>query len=65
MSGSAERFTDPCTSHGEGPFWDTANEWLLLVDMLAGAVVSVDADGGTRRHRLAGVRGAPQHAFAG
>lgn len=58
MSGSAERFTDPCTSHGEGPFWDTANDRLLLVDMLAGAVVSVDADGGTRRHRLAGVAAA-------
>lgn len=58
MSGPAERFTDPCTFHGEGPFWDAANDRLLLVDMLAGAVVSVDADGGTRRHQLAGVAAA-------
>jgi sugar lactone lactonase YvrE len=54
----ADRFTDPCTSHGEGPFWDAANDRLLLVDMLAGAVVAVDADGGTRRHELGGVAAA-------
>ena len=57
MSARAEQFTVPCTFHGEGPFWDE-NDRLLLVDMLAGAVVEVDADGGTRRHKLAGVAAA-------
>ena len=58
MSRSAERFTAPCTFHGEGPFWDAAQDRLLLVDMLAGAVVEVDADGGTRRHEVGGVAAA-------
>lgn len=58
MSTRAERFTEPCTSHGEGPFWDAANDRLLLVDMLAGAVVEVDAAGLTQRHQLAGVAAA-------
>ena len=58
VSTSAERFTEPCTSHGEGPFWDAVQDRLLLVDMLAGAVVEVDADGATRRHELGGVAAA-------
>ena len=58
MSARAERFTVPCTFHGEGPFWDAANDRLLLVDMLAGAVVAVDASGGTERRKLAGVAAA-------
>jgi sugar lactone lactonase YvrE len=57
-SPTAEQFTDPCTSHGEGPFWDAVNDRLLLVDMLAGAVIEVDDHGGTRRHQLAGVAAA-------
>jgi sugar lactone lactonase YvrE len=58
VSARAERFTNPCTFHGEGPFWDAANDRLLLVDMLAGAIVEVAADGGTRRHELGGVAAA-------
>jgi sugar lactone lactonase YvrE len=58
VSTRAEQFTAPCTFHGEGPFWDAANDRLLLVDMLAGAVVAVDADGGTQRRTLAGVAAA-------
>jgi sugar lactone lactonase YvrE len=58
VSTRAEQFTVPCTFHGEGPFWDMANDRLLLVDMLAGSVVEVDADGGTRRHRLSEVAAA-------
>jgi sugar lactone lactonase YvrE len=54
----AEQFTVPCTFHGEGPFWDAENDRLLLVDMLAGAVVEVDADGGTSRRKVAGVAAA-------
>jgi sugar lactone lactonase YvrE len=55
VSARAEQFTDPCTFHGEGPFWDPVNNRLLLVDMLAGTIVAVDADGDTRRHKLATV----------
>jgi sugar lactone lactonase YvrE len=58
VSTQAERFTDPCTFHGEGPFWDVANGRLLLVDMLAGAIVEVGAEGGTQRHKVAGVAAA-------
>jgi sugar lactone lactonase YvrE len=58
VSTRAEQFTKPCTFHGEGPFWDEANDRLLLVDMLAGAVLEVDADGDTRRHELGGVAAA-------
>ena len=52
MSERAEQFTIPCTFHGEGPFWDASKDRLLLVDMLAGTVVEVDASGDTRRHKL-------------
>ena len=58
MSRLAERFTDPCTSHGEGPFWDAVNGRLLVVDMLAGAIVEVDAEGGTQRRKVADVAAA-------
>jgi sugar lactone lactonase YvrE len=58
VSARAEPFTVPCTFHGEGPFWDVVNDRLLLVDMLAGTVVAVDADGGTRRHKLSKVAAA-------
>jgi sugar lactone lactonase YvrE len=58
VSARAEQFTDPCTFHGEGPFWDTERDNLLLVDMLAGALVEVDPDGRTRRHELGGVAAA-------
>ena len=58
MSTQAEQFTDPCTFHGEGPFWDAQNNRLLLVDMLAGAVVAVNADGGSERRKVADVAAA-------
>jgi sugar lactone lactonase YvrE len=58
VSSRAEQFTDPSAFHGEGPFWDAANDRLLLVDMLAGAVVAVDADGGTDRRKLTKVAAA-------
>ncbi len=58
MSPQAERVTDPCTFHGEGPFWDSTNDRLLLVDMLAGAVVEVGADGVPRRREMGGVAAA-------
>jgi sugar lactone lactonase YvrE len=58
VSARADQFTDTCTFHGEGSFWDTANDRLLLVDMLAGTVVAVDADGRTEGRKLAGVAAA-------
>jgi sugar lactone lactonase YvrE len=58
VSERAERFTEPCTFHGEGPFWDAPNDRLLLVDMLEGAVVDVAPDGATGRRTLAGVAAA-------
>lgn len=58
MSAPATRFTEPCTFHGEGPFWDSVNGRLLVVDMLAGAVVEVDGEGRTGRHQLASVAAA-------
>ena len=65
MSTRAERFTEPCTFHGEGPLWDAANDRLLLVDMLAGAVVDVDADGDTGRRQLTTVAAAIRARRAG
>jgi sugar lactone lactonase YvrE len=58
VSERAERFTEPCTFHGEGPFWDAPNDRLLLVDMLEGAVVDVAPDATTGRRTLAGVAAA-------
>jgi sugar lactone lactonase YvrE len=58
VSTQAEQFTNPCTFHGEGPLWDANNDRLLLVDMLAGAVVEVDPDGDTRRHKVGTVAAA-------
>ena len=55
---TAKQLTGPCTEHGEGPFWDEAGDRLLVVDMLRGAVVAVDAAGGTDRHELGGVAAA-------
>lgn len=48
----AEQFTDPLTFHGEGPMWWPERQKLFWVDMLAGDVLSCDADGTaiTRRH---------------
>ena len=42
----------PAPSTARVPFWDAANGRLLLVDMLAGTVVEVDAEGGTKRRPL-------------
>ncbi len=49
------QLTQVCTEHGEGPFWDPARDRLLIVDMLRGAIVEIDAQGGTRRHDIGGV----------
>lgn len=51
----ATRVTDRVTYHGEGPYWDREVGRLLLVDMLAGAIVELDADGNASRHEYGGV----------
>ena len=35
----AERISDVCTFHGEGPYWDPRRKELLLVDMMEGDVL--------------------------
>jgi sugar lactone lactonase YvrE len=47
---TATRITDRCVHHGEGPFWDARGERLLFVDLLAGAVLAMDAGGFVTRH---------------
>ncbi|MHA7207591.1 SMP-30/gluconolactonase/LRE family protein [Arthrobacter sp. MDT1-65] len=55
----AERISDVCTFHGEGPYWDPRRGELLLVDMMEGDVLVRHDDGSFDRHdvhpRLAGV----------
>jgi sugar lactone lactonase YvrE len=55
MDVRAHRLTAPCTEHGEGPFWDSSHRRLLVVDMLRGAVVSIDREGRTERYDIGGV----------
>lgn len=46
----AERATGVVAYHAEGPFWDAATGSMLLVDMLAGDVLTLTGSGVTRRH---------------
>lgn len=46
-----DQVTDPVTYHGEGPVWSPKWGGLRWVDMLAGDLLLLDADGGVvRRH---------------
>lgn len=46
-----EQVTDPVAYHGEGPVWSPRWGGLRWLDMLAGDLLSLDADGGVdRRH---------------
>lgn len=40
-----EQVTEPLAEHGEGPMWDADNHVLYWVDMLAGDILSLPADG--------------------
>lgn len=54
----AERVTDPLAQHGEGPVWVSGSRWpegLYWVDMLAGDVLSLDADGMVSRRNVGSV----------
>jgi sugar lactone lactonase YvrE len=51
----AEQVTGPVTHHGEGPVWSPAWGGLRWVDMLAGDVLTLTADGSVARRHVAGV----------
>jgi sugar lactone lactonase YvrE len=51
----AEQATDPVAYHGEGPVWSPRWGGLRWVDMLAGDVLWLQADGGTVRRHISDV----------
>lgn len=48
----AEQVTDPVAYHGEGPVWSERWGGLRWVDMLAGDVLSLDANQAVHRHHV-------------
>jgi sugar lactone lactonase YvrE len=54
----AEQLTDPICHHGEGPVWSTRWGGLRWVDMLAGDVLSLGADGSVARRHVGTVAAA-------
>ena len=48
----AEPFTDPLAYHAEGPVWSESWGGLRWVDMLAGDVLSLAADGSVTRRSV-------------
>jgi sugar lactone lactonase YvrE len=51
----AEQVTDPVAYHGEGPVWSPSWGGLHWLDMLAGDVLSLAADGTVGRRHVGGV----------
>jgi sugar lactone lactonase YvrE len=54
----ADQLTAPITQHGEGPAWITGSRWpdgLYFVDMLAGDVLHLAADGSIERRHVGAV----------
>ena len=58
MRHRAERLTDPVAYHGEGPVWSERWGGLRWVDMLAGDVLSLAADGTIGRHHVGAIAAA-------
>ncbi len=54
----AEQVTDPVAYHGEGPVWSERWGGLRWVDMLAGDVLSLAADGAINRRHVGNVAAA-------
>ena len=54
----AEQVTGPVAYHGEGPVWSETWGGLRWVDMLAGDVLSLEADGSIRRRHVASIAAA-------
>jgi sugar lactone lactonase YvrE len=48
----AEQITNPIAHHGEGPFWDSHTQRLMLLDVLAGAAVAIEDTGIVQRYDL-------------
>jgi sugar lactone lactonase YvrE len=59
----AEQVTGPVAYHGEGPIWSESWGGLRWVDMLAGDVLSLGADGAINRRHVGSVAAAlrPRH----
>ena len=51
----AEQVTDPVAFHGEGPVWSSGWGGLRWVDLLAGDVLFLEADGGVSRRHVGSV----------
>jgi sugar lactone lactonase YvrE len=51
----AEQLTAPLSEHGEGPVWWPGWGGLRWVDLLAGGLMSLDADGTVHRRRVGSV----------
>lgn len=51
----AQQVTDPVAHHGEGPVWSPSWGGLRWVDMLAGDVLSLAADGSVERRHVSAV----------
>ena len=49
MTIKAQRITDSIAHHAEGPVWWAATGRLRFVDMLHGAIIEIDDDGGHQR----------------
>jgi sugar lactone lactonase YvrE len=60
-----EQITDVVTYHGEGPVWSARWGGLRWVDMLAGDVLSLRADGGIERRKVGEVAAALRPRRAG
>jgi sugar lactone lactonase YvrE len=54
----AEQVTGPAAYHGEGPVWSERWGGLRWVDMLAGDILSLAADGVIKRHHVGSVAAA-------
>jgi sugar lactone lactonase YvrE len=53
-----EQVTDPVVYHGEGPVWYPGWGGLRFVDMLAGDVMTLAADGSIERRHVGSVAAA-------
>jgi sugar lactone lactonase YvrE len=60
-----EQLTDPVVYHGEGPVWYPGWGGLRFVDMLAGDVMSLAADGSLKRRHVGSVAAAVRPRLGG
>jgi hypothetical protein len=60
-----QQVTDPVVYHGEGPVWWAGWGGLRFVDMLAGDLMSLAADGSLKRRHVASVAAAVRPRVGG